>query len=417
MRALASEGAQQSRRRRARLGRRLRREPPCIHYFHQVDDPHSYLAALKLDALRAAYKLQIQVHLVSAPAAAHQGDSGRFSDWTLSDARSIASYFGAKFPSEASLPGADAVANANAVLAAELERPSFADTARTLGDALFANRAIDSSQTSADAQAAVAEGDAKRSKLGHFLGAMFHFDGEWYWGLDRLHLLEQRLIDEGFAHDPDARVAPLPMPASATGLNASQLTLEYFPSLRSPYTAVGHARVLDLVERSGVSVELRPVMPMLMRGVTAPFDKQRWIISDAGREGRFWNAPLNRIVDPFGDPVRRAFALFPGAVKLGRGMPFVTAYLQAAWRDGVDITVEDGLRQVASNAALNWNELTAASQGEDWEALLTRNVTDMENAGLWGVPSFRVSGGDQTPFACWGQDRIWRVEDEIARRA
>jgi 2-hydroxychromene-2-carboxylate isomerase len=42
----------------------------------------------------------------------------------------------------------------------------------------------------------------------------------------------------------------------------------------------------------------------------------------------------------------------------------------------------------------------------------------MLTAGLWGVPSFRVSGGNESDsFACWGQDRIWRVEDEIVRRA
>ncbi len=34
-------------------------------------------------------------------------------------------------------------------------------------------------------------GNNKRKKMGHYLGAMFYYAGEWYWGLDRLpYMLE-----------------------------------------------------------------------------------------------------------------------------------------------------------------------------------------------------------------------------------
>ena len=66
---------------------------------------------------------------------------------------------------------------------------------------------------------------------------------------------------------------------------------------------------------------------------------------------------------------------------------------------------------------IDWSELQQSAQGTDWEAVLEDNLSDMLAAGLWGVPSFRVTGGNEdTAFACWGQDRIWRVENEIARR-
>ncbi len=52
---------------------------------------------------------------------------------------------------------------------------------------------------------------------------------------------------------------------------------------------------------------------------------------DAAREARFRGIDFGHIVDPFGDPVRRAFALFPAAQALGKGLQFVTAYLDAAW--------------------------------------------------------------------------------------
>jgi 2-hydroxychromene-2-carboxylate isomerase len=253
--------------------------------------------------------------------------------------------------------------------------------------------------------------------MGHFLGGMFCFQGEWYWGVDRLRLLESRLIEEGFNRDDGGIRVPEPIPAETTGLQAAHIKLEYFPSLRSPYTAIGHERVLALIDRSGVSVEVRPVMPMLMRGVTAPRAKQRYIITDASREGWAHNSPMGRIVDPFGEPVKRAFALYPGAMAMGKSMAFVSAYLQAAWVDGVDVAEEPGLRQVAQRAGIDWGELNAACEGSDWEAILDANLNDMLDAGLWGVPSFRISGGNSdSAFACWGQDRLWRVENEIYQR-
>jgi 2-hydroxychromene-2-carboxylate isomerase len=246
---------------------------------------------------------------------------------------------------------------------------------------------------------------------------MFYFDGEWFWGVDRIRSLEARLVSEGFSNQPDGLCVPEPTPVDTGGLDASSILLEYFPSLRSPYTAIGHPRVLDLIARSGVRVSVRPVMPMLMRGIPAPREKQRYIIIDAGREGRAHGAPFGRIVDPFGEPVKRAFALLPGAAAFGREMEFVTAYLNAAWFKGIDITTERGLRQVTAQANLDWDALLAATHGEDWEAALQDNLNAMLAESLWGVPSFRVSGGnDNRAYVCWGQDRIWRVENEIARR-
>jgi len=100
--------------------------------------------------------------------------------------------------------------------------------------------------------------------------------------------------------------------------------------------------VLSLLERTGVTLRLRPVLPMMMRGVPAPRAKQFYIVRDAAREARIKGIDFGYIVDPFGDPVRRAFALFPAAQDLGKGLQFVTAYLDAAWARGVDITTQTG---------------------------------------------------------------------------
>jgi 2-hydroxychromene-2-carboxylate isomerase len=398
------------------------------------------MAVQKLADFSANYTLAVVPHLVSAPAADYQGDHQRFDDWARRDAASVADGFGVRLGNGQPLgtPNPAQVAAAQNSLAAILvgssPQPALADftqRAIQLGDDLwrgpFPAAAEHPASTPADltasAQTALAEGDQLRAQLGHYQGAMFWFDGEWYWGLDRLHLLEARLQQEGYAAPGSSPVCPLPtgIATTATGKNCSNVRLEYFPSLRSPYTAIGHPRVLELIEHTGVTVRLRPVMPMLMRGIPAPREKQNWIITDASREARFHEAPFGNFVDPFGDPVRRAFALFPAAERLGKGLPFTTAYLSAAWAQGIDITSDTGLAQVANAAGLDYATLQQEAAGDDWEALLTDNVNDMLAAGLWGVPSFRVTGGNgprsTSAFACWGQDRIWRVAEEIIARA
>ncbi len=400
---------------KARRQRERSGHPPTVLYFHQVDDPYSHLAVQKLDALQDRYQVDFETYLVSAPGAAYQGSATQFSHWGWRDAAAVAPNYGVMFTPALEEPSADNVLNAIEEIARHLNTPDFADNAFRVGQKLWSGEQIANSKNSGNAESALDQGNALRQRLGHYQGAMFYFEGEWFWGIDRIRSLEERLIAEGFTKDGDALCVPEPAPAT-THRNAGDVTLEYFPSLRSPYTAIGHQRVLDLIDRTGVTVILKPVMPMMMRGIPAPREKQRYIITDSGREGRAHGQPFGKIVDPFGEPVKRAFALY-AAIAEEQGMNFITTYLKAAWFDGVDITTTNGLKQVVSAAGLDWDYLHQAMQTTDWEAKLDSNLSELQTAGLWGVPSFRVSGGNRNePFACWGQDRIWRVEDEIATR-
>jgi 2-hydroxychromene-2-carboxylate isomerase len=402
--------------RRQHRGRRQRSPAgPVVDYFHQVDDPYSHLAVQKLNALKERYGVTFKPHLVAPPPASFKGDEHDFDTWAREDAAAIAAGFGVDFAPRLSAPSREACLAAEATLAALLPDPRFAEEAYRLGTCLWQGEALPM-PPGKDGASAVARGTALRKRLGHYQGAMFYFEGEWYWGLDRLRVLEARLGEEGFDREGGAPVVPEPpVPACA---DASAVTLEYFPSLRSPYTAIGHARVCALLERTSAALSLRPVMPMMMRGVPNPLPKQRYIITDAAREGRWYGSPLRRIVDPFGNPVTRAFALFPGAEALGKGLPFVTAYLRGAWMEGIDITREKGLQWVTAEAGLSWQALMAEAKNHDWEAVLEDNLQALKGHQLWGVPSFRVSGGTLPgAYACWGQDRLWRIEREIVARA
>lgn len=408
--------ASDARRRLAHVtGRLARRGKPVVHYFHQVDDPYSHLVIQKLDLLGERYKVTFVPHLVSSPSSEEQGDSERFRDWALRDARSVASDYGTTLPEDIDKIPDDQVLLAESCLAQFLDAANFTTKATEIGNHLWRNEQLSQQGDSGDK---LEEGTALRAKLGHYLSATFYFEGEWYWGLDRLFHLENRLRDMGLSNDPESICVPRPEPEALGIRDASAITLEYFPSLRSPYTAISFDRTMNLVERSGVNLELKPVMPMMMRGIPAPRAKQLYIMSDTRREADYYGQPFGPIVDPFGEPVKRAFSLFPYMVELGKEVEYCSNYLKAAWAEGIDITTDAGLQLVVERSGVNWQDARNQFDNSEWQPLLECNVSDMLEAGLWGVSSFRVTGGNSaTSFCCWGQDRLWRVESEIARRA
>lgn len=427
MRFFSSERYLESTRDKARKRNKKNSLAPTVHYFHEPEDPYSQLAVQTLNDLKSRYTLPFEVHLTTPSESVYRGSHKHFDQWALQDVLTIAADYGLAFAAEATVPALEDVLLVRRKTAAALKSDNFAQAATEIGAAFWAGTLSDSdsnrgsagdSATSSALPPEFQNGDAKRAKLGHYQGAMFYFEGEWFWGVDRIRLLEKRLQAEGYDSSGGPLCVPEPTPEKCKNASNPHVVLEYFPSLRSPYTAIGHARVLELVAQTGVTLKVRPVMPMLMRGIPAPQKKQRYIITDAGREGRECGSPLGKVVDPFGPPVRKAFALFPGADSQGKGLDFVTAYLQAAWFDGVDITNDKGLRVVAANAGLDWERLKSDSATHDWEAVLEDNLTALMQENLWGVPSFRVSGGTQSgAYACWGQDRIWRIANEIARRS
>jgi len=249
---------------------------------------------------------------------------------------------------------------------------------------------------------------------------MFLHAGEWFWGVDRLHHLERRLQRLGLLRDPRATtpIAARPDPSRDPAPDTRErLALEFYPSLRSPYTAIVIDRVLELARRLPVDLLLRPVLPMVMRGLPVPRAKQLYITLDTKREAEDAGVPFGRVCDPVGRPVERCFSLYPLACERGRGAELIRSFLRASFSEGVDTGSDAGLRFVAERAGLEWKEARAQLDREGWREALEQNRKQLFAMGLWGVPSFRLLGHPGEPdYSTWGQDRLWRVEQEIRRR-
>ena len=387
-----------------------------LHYFHQADDPYSALAAASLPKLAARYHVTIEPHLVSPPADSAAPDRARLQGWSRRDACLLAQQHGLSFNDPGSQPDAAAREHHEALLLAAIEAGRFVELAGALAQDLWKSPSVQApGPAPLDAQTValhLAQSDALRQRLGHYLGATFFYGGEWYWGLDRLHHLERRLQSLGAQREPGNTALLYPVAADLdkdVPLHQPP-PIHFFLSLRSPYTAIVAGRVFALGRRTGAQVHLRPVLPMVMRGLPVPAAKRRYISQDTAREARLRGIDFGRINDPVGRPVERGLAVLAMASGQGLGEAFLLSFLHGVWADGIDAGSQRGLRLICERAGLDWPACCAALQDDGWRADAQANRHDLLALGLWGVPSFQVGS-----LAVWGQDRLWAVQQELLK--
>ncbi len=407
---------------KAEKHRQANNQPHVVEYFHQVDDGYSHLAAQALGALTERYNIDLQCHLVSGSIGENAPEPDLLIDLSRYDASKIAPYYGLVFPQNRDAPSAKLLEMTKSILAGFSSQDFVTHTA-TVGNALWSGSetvlqalAEQFGLTSdSEVNAKHDLGNARRGSLKHYSGAMFYYGGEWYWGVDRLYHLEQRLHALGADRNPDT---PKIMPKQDVSVGKlrdnGSLTLELFGSVRSPYTAIVFDRVLALAETTGVTLNVRPILPMVMRGVSATREKGIYIFTDAAREARASNVPYGDFYDPIGEPARRCYSLYPWACSQGKGNALLSSFLSAAFAQGINTNNDRGLRQVVENAGLDWASAKQIVGQDGWQEILEDNRLAMYDSGLWGAPSFRLLDADKNVvLALWGQDRLWLFEREI----
>ncbi len=383
--------------------------PHTVDYFHEAGDPYSHLAAQVLADFAARYDIALQVHLAGPPPDWAAPERVRLEAYAREDAQRLAGRAGLRFTDPGAQPAPDLIQGANAQLAAAISSGKFVADAPGIGEQLWSG-----TLGGAAGHIDLAAGSARREELGHYLGATFHYGGEWYWGVDRLHHLEARLIELGVRKPDtgDALIFPPPPSPAGSARPAKPLELHYYLSFRSPYTYIVAARAKALAEAYGAELKLRYVLPMVMRGLPVPLIKRSYISMDTAREARRLGVPFGKIADPLGKPVERGYSILPWASEQGMGYEFCHAFLAGVWSQGIDAGSDSGLRQIVEAAGLDWNAARRQLETDAWRSEAEANRAEMMSLGVWGVPSFRV--GD---VITWGQDRLWVIEAELKRQS
>ena len=394
-----------------------------VLYFHKVDDPYSHLTIQSIEKLKSSYNISFKPILVGEEDAEAIHETSLYSKYCLEDVKRIAPFYDIAFPGN-SYPSKEMIYKANSILSA-VNESKFSEIAIKVSFALWSgdedtidNLGVIFSSSKDKVIDNIVEGNKIRNDKGYYFGSAFYYENELYWGLDRLNYLEERLSELGLStnsvKDP---ICSLNLSAPEHIISNKKVNLTYYPSLNSPYTLVSAKRVKELSETYPINLITKPVLPMLMRDMTIPEYKAKYIISDAAREGRKYGHEIKNIYSPLGSPARKAYSLFPNIDKAGKGFEYIYELLNASFQDGVNIGNNDYLETLINKLGLDWSIIKNDLNTKQWKHDLELNLKDMYSGNCWGVPSFKVTDEDgSNPFYAWGQDRIWLIKEEMAKR-
>lgn len=383
--------------------RRLRGEPHRLTAYVRLDDPYALVLLHALQTLRERFDVELVVRVVGPTPTSMDPAPEALRAWARLDAERVAALY------DLALPAFDA-RQANQAEAAALARLEDAV------DPLIAIRsAIDqwwrgTPVPGSGSPERLAANDRERSARGHYLSAMVHYAGEWYWGIDRLNHLTRRLDVLGLrtVDAPPAFERRFEFLTAPSRDAAPATELELFWSGRSPYAYLALERAYQLAEHHRIPLRLRPVLPMVMRNLAVPMRKRLYILGDAKREADWLGIPLGFICDPIGPGIERAYALLDVARQHDRLREYVLAFSAAVWSEGVDAASDAGMEQIATKAGLPWSSCRTALHGDHWREEVEANRASLLDAGHWGVPVLRCG-----PTVVWGQDRFWVIDQAL----
>lgn len=373
---------------KARAQKLTRSRQPLL--FLQVDDPYSYLLLQALVGSGSITAMGPKIFVVGPAAADVDPEPALAKAWARRDAAELARYYNLDFMDHSQ--NCD-VALAERALAAYAGSGDYAAAHSVLaaywqGEATALSKLMAAAPRQAWSRADRDANDQLLRQLGHYRGGMLFVDGRWHWGIDRLRYAA-----------PKVALKARPLPA-ATSIALRQ-NLDFYFSFRSPYSYIALERVRALAEAYGVSLRIRPVLPMVMRGLPVPPQKKLYILQDAKREADRAGVAFGHVNDPIGGGVERCMAIVPLALASGKLYAYVHSVATGIWSEAADVRSDADLSRLCERAGLPWRQAQPLLSQSSWRELAEANRQALLALGLWGVPTFAIGR-----FAAWGQDRI-----------
>ena len=238
---LFSPQRRDAKRRKAEAARQSGGRPHMVEYFHEAGDPYSHLMLSLLPEFVQRYEIELKVHIVGPPPDWAAPDRSRLETYSRFDAERLAGRMGVAFKDLGRQPDPQHVARANAAFIAAADAGTFLEQARAISDALWAGQSLEATTASDATESKLEAASARREKLGHYLGATMFYEGEWYWGPDRLHHLETRLGALGAARSEDhsgVLFAPPHVPSNDATVSKPGKALHWYLSFRCSCSAI-----------------------------------------------------------------------------------------------------------------------------------------------------------------------------------
>jgi 2-hydroxychromene-2-carboxylate isomerase len=193
-------------------------------------------------------------------------------------------------------------------------------------------------------------------------------------------------------------------------------SINYYLSLISPWSYLGHQRLVSIAKKHGASINVVPIDFSVVFPSTGgiPLPKR------SPQRKAYRMQELIRWRDHLDIPLNLEPAFFPTSVKLASSMvvklrqsdpaaaiDLAYACLHACWNEEKDISDQNTLLQIAKNMDLDGESLLM-----DIEDSLQRIAEDSEHAiqnGIFGAPSYTYEDN-----IFWGQDRLEFLDRVLA---
>ena len=185
--------------------------------------------------------------------------------------------------------------------------------------------------------------------------------------------------------------------------------VDYYVSLASPYTYMGGRRLPEIIESTGATFHIKPVIGNQLLAATGglPVPKRHparlaYRLVELERWKRHWSIPMN--IEPKFFPVDdgKAAHMVIAAQQLGQdAITLSNAFLACVWEAEQDISDLSVLITAADQASFDGQALAERIDADDVTATLQSNTDEAIEHEVFGMPWFIHDG---VPY--WGQDRI-----------
>ena len=194
-------------------------------------------------------------------------------------------------------------------------------------------------------------------------------------------------------------------------------TIDYFLAPQSPWTYLGHQRLVQIAKDAGATVRLIPidlgkVFPIsggLPLGKRAP-QRQAYRLVELTRFSQALSLPLNlhpKFFPVAGDPAAKLIIAVDMHHGTDAALMLAGAVLTAVWHQERDIADADTLAALLHEHTLDAACL-ALSNAPEVQARYDSNTQSAIDTQVFGAPSYVVEGE-----LFWGQDRLDFVAQKL----
>lgn len=199
----------------------------------------------------------------------------------------------------------------------------------------------------------------------------------------------------------------------------SQKSIDYYDSMSSPWTYLGHRRFEKLCGRFGLTISHKPMDLLKVWSVSGGLplkqrarQRQAYRHAELKRWSELLQVPCN--LEPAFHPVadRRACYLVIAAMRQGLDWSTLAdALLRAVWVEDRNIADHATLAAIADENGMNGQALLKATEDAAVAAEYQSNTEEAIGLGVFGAPTYVYDGE-----LFWGQDRLQMLEWRLGQK-